>query len=505
MTELMEGPPPPAHSSRRLVALLMAGALLSKMLGFVREVLIAQVLGASLVADSFRAATTGMLLPIILLQNEGVPAILIPLHQAWATQGVAVRRSTALTIGLTGVAIAIMLTLELFAPLWISLIVGGFSAEGQALTLAFFRIMATAMPASVMLNVLAAAEISRGRSRLTSVRAAVLNVAVIAGILMLAATGRVDVLAWSFTAAFNGLGAWAVVTLWRDGILSLAGVRARDVGGTIAEFARRLRPLLLQPLAEQGQVWLERVLASRLITGSVASLDYARTLTESAILLVSQPVGLGVLSAGPRPDPRAQVQSLSRPVLALGTPAAMFLALFAPDIVQLVFARGAFDAHAVLLTSQALRGIAAGLWAATLGWILLRMLNSTGRNALAALILGTAYACNAAATLVLTETLGSLGLGLSEAVRGLVLLGGTALALRCGGLMLRLVARALPGALLLGALGLWIDATVPDLFARLGCGIAAGGLALIVNLVLLLPNTCRAWSARARARFGATP
>ena len=35
----------------------------------------------------------------------------------------------------------------------------------------------------------------------------------------------------------------------------------------------------------------------------------------------------------------------------------------------------------MLLTSQALRGIAVGLWAATLGWILMRILNGAGRNA----------------------------------------------------------------------------------------------------------------------------
>ncbi len=48
----------------------------------------------------------------------------------------------------------------------------------------------------------------------------------------------------------------------------------------------------------------------------------------------------------------------------------------------------AWDTEAgVVLTSQALRGIAVGLWAATLGLILMRVLNSTGRNVLAASIL----------------------------------------------------------------------------------------------------------------------
>ncbi len=35
----------------------------------------------------------------------------------------------------------------------------------------------------------------------------------------------------------------------------------------------------MQPVAEYGQVWLERLLASALAVGTLASLDYARTLS----------------------------------------------------------------------------------------------------------------------------------------------------------------------------------------------------------------------------------
>ncbi len=491
-----DGPAQRIPSARRLVIMLMGGALLGKVLGFVREVLIAKILGASLVADSFRGALTGVLLPLILLQNEGVPAILIPLHKVWTEQGRAVPRFTALTIALTLVGTAVMATVEVFAHVWVDLILGGFSADGQALTLLFFRIMALAMPASVMLNCLAAAEISRGRSRLTSIRAAVLNMAVIAGILLLALTGRLDALAWSFAAAFNALAAWALFTLVRDGMLSLAGVTAGSVVSAAVEFFGRLRPLLVQPLAEQGQVWLERLLASALVTGTVASLDYARTLTDSAILLVSQPVGLAVLSAGPKPNARAQMEAIARPILAVAVPASLFLMLFAPEIVRLVFGRGAFNEHAVRLTSDTLRGISAGLWAATLGWILVRMLNSSGRNALAAVILACAYAANAAANIVIVPWLGSLGLGLSEAVRGVVLLLGTALALRCAGRLAQLMAQALPGAVLFALAGLLIQQELTSPLARLGSGLAVCVAVVALNGIILLPAACRSWSDR---------
>ena len=277
-------------------------------------------------------------------------------------------------------------------------------------------------------------------------------------------------------------------------MLSLAGVKAADLGSATAEFLLRLRPLLVQPLAEQGQVWLERLLASALVVGTVASLDYARTLTDSALLLVSQPVGYAVLSAGPRPNAGAQVDALARPILAFAVPISMFLMMFAPEIVSLVFARGAFNAHAVLLTSEALQGISVGLWAATLGWILVRILNSTGRNALAATILAIAYGANAIADVVSVPLLGSLGLGLSEAVRGIVLLVGTALALRCGARLARLIALAVPGAAMFVVAAVGIQHGVAEPLLRLVCGLLAGAAAVAVSCRILLPDLCARWS-----------
>ena len=485
-------PDKPPASGRRLATLLMGGALLGKILGFVREILMAKVLGASIVADSFRGGMTAVLLPLLMLQNEGVPAILIPMYRDWRPSGQAPKRFAALTVALFFVAVMIFVLLQAMAPFWVGIVVGGFSAEGQALTLRFVRIMALAMPASVLLNCLAAAEIALGRSRITSLRSAVVNVAVIAGIFILALTGRAEALAWCFAGAFNILGGWALWTLLKDGVLDPDGVSLRDVWRAGGSFFARLRPLVIQPLAEQGQVWIERVLASGLAVGTVATLDYARTLTDSALLLVSQPVGLAVLSAGPADDTRVQMEGLARPVLAVGIPASVTLVLFAPELVSLVFRRGAFGDEAVLMTSAALSGIGAGLWAATLGWILLRMLNSAGRNSRAALILAAAYGANALVGIALAPLFSSLGLGLGEAARGVVLLLGAAWSLGCLLPLCRVLLLAAPVAATLATLDLVIRAEVHGILPRLLLAAAACGMAIAVSGSVLAPGYGRA-------------
>jgi len=496
----------PQNSTRRFTAILISGALASKVLGFGREILMAHILGASLVADGFRGAITAVMLPLAFLQNESVPAIMIPMHRDALKTAEAPQRLAALAVALTGIALLLMLTIQALGVWWVNIFVGGFTPAGRSLTLDFVRIMALGMPGSVMLNVLAAGEIALGRTRLTNIRASILNIAVLMGIALLALSGDVDTLAWSFAAAFNLLGVWGLYTLWREGVISFKGLTLSSVWAAGREFLRRLRPLLALPVAEQGNVWVERLLASRLTTGAVASLDYARTLTESALLLISQPVGLAVLSSHPPKDPASQVESIARPILALAVPASMFLVMFAPDIVRLVFFRGAFNEHALMLTSQALRGIAMGLWAATLGWILIRILNGAGRNFAAAVIIVTAYTVNIAVNL-LTSYLpgahdsGTLLLGLGETARGIVLLAGVVLALDSRRKLLFLIFLASFPAGLMVFLGWQIHqeftATLPRLFA----GGAAYLVCIVLSVGLLMPASCVAAFERVRRKI----
>jgi putative peptidoglycan lipid II flippase len=493
-------------SGRRLATILMSGALMSKVLGFAREVLMAQVLGASLVADGFRGAITAVMIPLAFLQNESVPAILIPMHRDSQKNGDAPQRLAALSLALTLAAIALMLATEALGGWWVDAVVGGFVPESQALTLEFVRIMALGMPASVMLNCLAAGEIALGRSRLTNIRASLLNISVLVGVGLLALTGRLSALAWAFTIAFNALGIFAVWSLWRDGSFSLAGVTPAMIWEAAAEFLRRLRPLLALPTAEQGNVWIERALASRLATGSVASLDYARTLTESALLLISQPVGLAVLSSYPTKDTCAQIEAIARPVLAVTLPASAFLFVFAPEVVRLVFFRGAFTEAGVLLTSQALRGISIGLWAATLGWILLRILNSTGRNGMAAIIIVSAYAANAAVNLLTsgiqeTSGAGTLLLGLGEAARSLVLLAGVVLALKCRARIACLIAMAMIPALMMTLVGWKIHEVVAGTLERLLVGGMACVACMALAAAILMPLIVRESLRKSAAGF----
>ncbi len=476
--------------SLRLAGWLVGGAVFGKVLGFAREVEMARLLGANIVADSFRGALTGVLLPVAPIQSDMLPSVLIPLHRSWSEKGDPAARSAALAILLTLFASLVAAAVFALAAPWVGVLVGQFDAKAQALTVLFVRVMALAIPASVLSACLSSIEIAVGRSRIATIRASVQNLSMMAGIAIMAVAGQPLAIPLSFVIAFNLVAAYGVVALWREGTIKPMGVRPAllaEVGGT---FWRRFRPLLAIPIADQGNILLERLLASGIAIGAVASLDYARTLTESAFYLVSQPIGYVVLTraAGQARASEADIERISRVLLAVGVPASVFIAVFATDIVRVVFARGAFDEHAVLLTTGALRGISLGLWASTLGWVLLRMVNAAGRNGAAAAIVVTAYAANALVNLAAVPVLGTLGLGLGEAARGLLLLGGTTAVLACGGLMLRCLMRAAVEGAVLACVGGVIWAGFDGSWARLAVGAPVFGLAVAALLAWHLPE-----------------
>jgi len=493
-------------SMRRFSAVLISGALFSKVLGFAREVMMAHALGATLVADGFRAAMAAVLIPLAFLQNESVPAIMIPMHRQAMERDEGPRHLGALTIVIGLLATVLMGIVFVLAEWWIDALVGGFSAEGRRLTLAFTHIMLLGMPASAILNVLAAGEIAIARARLTNIRASLLNIVVLAGIGLMVTTGNAYALACAFALAFNALAAWGLISLWHQGAISFSGMTIALVVATGLDFFRRLRVLLAVPLAEQANVWVERLTASRLTTGAVASLDYARSLTESALLVISQPVGMAVLSGHAPKDIHARIEALIRPLLALSLPATAFLLVFSTDIVRLVYFRGAFGEEALMLTSHALRGIAFGVWAATLGWILIRLLNGSGRNAVAAIVIVTAYVVNMAfnavtSTLHVASDQGMLLLGLAEASRSLVLLVGVALALEEWRKILSLVAVAMVPAVAMAAMGILIQGAFADLLPRLFAGGVACLVCTMVSMAVLMPSTVPLVLNRLRGTF----
>ncbi|WP_262388205.1 lipid II flippase MurJ [Streptomyces parvus] len=128
-----------------------------------------------------------------------------------------------------------------------------------------------------------------------------------------------------------------------------------------------LAPVVVFVVSRQSQVLVERFLASTLPAGAISHLNYAQKVAQMPMVLslmictVTFPVVAQAMAAGEHEKARRRVErdlGLAGMVVLLGT--AVVLG-HAPQIVEVLFQRGAFDAADTASTAQVMRVYALGL------------------------------------------------------------------------------------------------------------------------------------------------
>jgi putative peptidoglycan lipid II flippase len=144
-------------------------------------------------------------------------------------------------------------------------------------------------------------------------------------------------------------------------------------------------PVALFALARQSQVLVERFLASSLPSGAISHLNYAQKVAQMPMVLsmmictVTFPMVARALADG---DTERARQRVHRDLVLAGavvlTGAAYVVAL-APQIIDILFQRGAFGGGATAATAEVMRVYALGLLGHTLVGTLVRPFFSTAR------------------------------------------------------------------------------------------------------------------------------
>ncbi|MFE9851621.1 murein biosynthesis integral membrane protein MurJ [Streptomyces sp. NPDC005576] len=146
-----------------------------------------------------------------------------------------------------------------------------------------------------------------------------------------------------------------------------------------------LAPVLLFVVSRQAQVLVERFLASTLPAGSISHLNYAQKVAQMPMVLslmictVTFPVVAQAMADGDRESARLRVErdlALAALVVLLGT--AMVIG-YAPQIIEVLFQRGAFGAEDTRATAGVMRVYALGLLGHCLVGALGRPFFSAGR------------------------------------------------------------------------------------------------------------------------------
>ncbi len=353
--------------------LLASSVLLSRVLGYARDALVAARFGAGRDTDVYYAAFTLPDLMSYLLAGGALSLTFLPLftrryaeepERAWRTLGV-----IATTMGLV-VSLAIALTWVL-APWIVPWAFPGFDAVACAETVRLTRIVLPAQLAFYLGGLASAAVLSRERFLAVALAPLVYNVLIIAGGLALGGVlGIAGFSVGALVGAFVGPFGLVLLAARRGGLRLYPRLSFRDAD--LRQFVVRSFPVMLGVSLITVDEWLCRYFASGLAEGTITWLQNARRLMLVPVAVLGQAAGqaalpfLSRLVAENRHDEAGRVLGQSMAVVTYATllAGALLWALAVPS-VALLYQHGAYTAEDAAATAAALRWLALGVafWA----------------------------------------------------------------------------------------------------------------------------------------------
>lgn len=404
---------------------LFAGGLVGKLLGLLREVLLAYLFGTSSPVAAFRVAQTATFVPLNFFTADTLSAGFLPMHARLRLQDPRLAAVLYKCTSCIVIALGLLMSglLIVGSKFWIGLLAPGYGSALVEQTRAMVLVMCLGVPFYLITVLASYLEISNGVYRIASLRSTLQSVGLIAGTLAAFYFGQPTFLAWGFTSAYVVLAGWSHMRVSKANMVgSHVRLEWTESVNTVSSLWRAVRPMLYVPVLLQGSIAVERAVTTLISASAAAALDYARLITETALILVAGPLGLTALASFASEKHhivRMKVIGIASIIVLAGVPLSSFIFLNANILVTVLFARGAFTAEAVDTTSFFLMGLGIGLWAQVLAYFLTKVLSSRHRNREAALSIAIGSLCMISFDIVSFPILGPFGIGLGASLGAL--------------------------------------------------------------------------------------
>lgn len=346
--------------------------LVSRVLGFVRDMVIARLFGASTGADAFFVAFKIPNFMRRLFAEGAFAQAFVPIVAEYREQRPAeVPRLTGDVAGTLGLILAgICLIGVAAAPLLVALFAPGFMDEPEKfqlardmlrLTFPYVLLIALAALAGAVLN-------TYGYFAVAAFTPVLLNVVLIAAAWWLAPLLEVPVMALAWGVLIAGLlqALYPLYHVRRLGLLARPRWAWRETG--VARVVQLMTPALFGSSVAQINLLLDTLIASFLAAGSVSWLYYADRLVEFPLGVFGVAISTVILPILSAKHTNQSAEGLSatldwalRLTLLVTAPATVALFLLAGPIMATLFQYGEFTAHDTRMSALALMAYSLGL------------------------------------------------------------------------------------------------------------------------------------------------
>lgn len=408
--------------------------LTSRLLGFVRETMIAAALGAGPVADAFYAAFRFPNLFRRLFAEGAFNAAFIPLFaRTLEGEGEAAARRFAEDVlaALVLVLLALTAIVMIATPLIVTLLAPGFRSDADkfALTIELFRIMFPYLICMSLTAMVSGVLNAHRRFFIAALAPTLLNVITIAALASAMFLGLEG-------AAVGRLLAWSVMAAGVAQLLMVA-LAARRIGFSVRFRRPRLTPgvkrllWLAAPAAAAGGITQINLFVGQIIAstkeGAIAVLQYADRVYQLPLGVVGIAIGVVLLpelaralKAGHLREATHNQNRALEFALFLTLPAATAIAIISTAIVRVLYERGAFLPETTEITARALAIFGLGLPAFVMIKVFTPGYFAREDTRTPMLFAGVSVAVNVALALTLFPRIHEAGIATAESAAGWV-------------------------------------------------------------------------------------
>jgi putative peptidoglycan lipid II flippase len=424
-----------SENSRVVKAAGVVGAatLASRILGFIRDAVIAWFFGAGFSSDAFIAAFRIPNLLRRLFAEGSLSSAFIPVFMEYTVkQGQAeafhLARSAFRLLGVVLIVAAVCGVM--MSPWIVRLIAPGFSADKLALTTTLTRFMFPyiffiGLVALCMgiLNVL-------GHFAAPAFAPVLLNLAIIGSAFFISPSLPQPVMGLAVGVLIGGFLQLALQlpVLIKTGFYFWQAARWIHPG--LKRVGRLMPPVIFGGAVYQINILVGTLLASLLEQGSVTYLYFADRLVQFPLGIFAIATATAVLPSLSRQAATGDIDKLKdtfirtlKLVFFITIPASVGLIVLREPIVALLFKRGEFDVRATLLTAQALLYYSIGLWAFSAVRIVAAAFFALQDTRTPAIMAGISIVANIALGVVLMKPLSHGGLALATSLASMLNLG----------------------------------------------------------------------------------
>ena len=361
----------------RGTAIVSVLTLLSRLLGFVRDLLVAKLLGASLFADAFFVAFRIPNLLRSFVAEGALTSAFTPVFSSALTKSKDEARETVRRIigFLLVITLALTALLVVFAPAIIDLMAPGFRGKGSKFELCvkLTRMMAPYIACVSLIALINAALNALNIFGASAWAQVVMNLVLIVGALL---ATPFDLTTATVVLALSVLIGGVIQVLFQVPACRRSGLSlkpsARLFSRDVRDVVKLMIPATLGASVYQITIFMSTILSSLLPSGSVSWLFYADRVAQFPIGVFSVALASVLLpalaNASAKSDDSAFTRNLSNSLRYTSfciIPMSVGIAVLSLPITKLLFERGAFDQVSSLKTALALQALCFGLWASS--------------------------------------------------------------------------------------------------------------------------------------------